>query len=75
MVIRPTPTWSNGPPRTCPNQIADFNAVTNTNNPAAIRFAVCLLNSRWKEGNGYEAELVTGRRQLTMVPASAHTLS
>ena len=44
------------------SEIADFNAVTNTNNPAAIRFAVSSLNARWKEGNGYEAELVTGRK-------------
>ena len=44
------------------SEIADFNAVTNTNNPAAIRFAVSSLNARWKEGSGYEAELVTGRK-------------
>lgn len=44
------------------SEIADFNAVTNTNNPAAIRFAVQALNSRWKDGNGYEADLVTGRK-------------
>ena len=43
-------------------EIADFNAVTNTNNPAAIRFAVSSLNARWKEGVGYEAPLVTGRK-------------
>ena len=34
------------------SEIADFNAVTNTNNPAAIRFAVASLNNRWKEGAG-----------------------
>ena len=44
------------------SEISDFNAVTNTNNPAAIRFAVSSLNARWKEGSGYEAELVTGRK-------------
>lgn len=44
------------------SEIADFNAVTNTNNPAAIRFAVSSLNARWKEGEGYEAPLVTGRK-------------
>ena len=44
------------------SEIADFNAVTNTNNPAAIRFAVSSLNSRWREGNGHDAELVTGRK-------------
>ena len=43
-------------------EIADFNAVTSTNNPAAIRFAVSSLNARWKEGVGYEAPLVTGRK-------------
>ena len=43
-------------------EIADFNAVTNTNNPAAIRFAVSSLNARWKENEGYEAPLVTGRK-------------
>ena len=42
--------------------IADFNAVTQTNNPAAIKFAVAALNQRWRESNGYEAELVTGRK-------------
>ena len=50
-------------------EIADFNAVTNTNNPAAIRFAVSSLNARWKDGVGYEAPLVTGRKAADGVKA------
>lgn len=44
------------------SEINDFNRVANTNDPAAIRFAVSALNSRWKEADGYEAPLVSGRK-------------
>lgn len=43
-------------------EIADFNSVTATNNPAAIRFAVSALHARYRGAEGYEAPLVTGRR-------------
>jgi hypothetical protein len=41
--------------------IDSFNQVTQTNNPAAIRFAVEALNNRFRNQEGYEAPLVTGR--------------
>ena len=41
--------------------IDSFNAVTNTNNPAAIRFAVESLSNRQRAQEGYEAPLVTGK--------------
>ena len=44
------------------SEINDFNAVTNSNEPAAIRFAVGSLHARYKENVGYEAPLVTGRK-------------
>ena len=44
------------------NEIADFNAVTATNNPAAIKFAVQSLASRYRDQYGYEAPLVSGRK-------------
>lgn len=43
-------------------EISDFNAVTNTGNVAAIRFAVESLSTRYKASEGYEAPLVTGRK-------------
>ena len=43
-------------------EIAQFNAVVGTNNPAAIRYAVESLSNRWKSVEGYEAPLVTGRK-------------
>ena len=45
-----------------PADVADFNAVTATNNPAAIKFAVQALSSKWKGAEGYEAPLVTGKK-------------
>lgn len=45
-----------------PAEVADFNAVTQTNNPIAIRFAVQALSSKYRAAEGYEAELVTGRK-------------
>ena len=43
-------------------EVADFNAVTATNNPVAIKFAVQALSAKWKGAEGYEAPLVTGRK-------------
>lgn len=43
-------------------EVDQFNAVINTNNPAAIRFAVESLSNRWRGAEGYEAPLVTGRK-------------
>lgn len=45
-----------------PQEVADFNAVTATNNPVAIKFAVQALSAKWKGAEGYEAPLVTGRK-------------
>ena len=47
--------------------VADFNAVTATNNPAAIKFAVQSLASRYRGDVGYEAPLVTGKAPGTTV--------
>jgi len=44
------------------DEIADFNAVTATNNPAAIKFAVQSLANRYRDKEGYEAPLVSGRK-------------
>lgn len=44
------------------DEIADFNAVTATNNPAAIKFAVQALANRYRNEEGYEAPLVSGRK-------------
>tara|TARA_R100000664_G_C2755796_1_gene143563 strand:- start:500 stop:1342 length:843 start_codon:yes stop_codon:yes gene_type:complete len=41
-------------------EINDYNAVTNSGNPAAIRFAVEALKNRYTAAEGYEAPLVTG---------------
>jgi hypothetical protein len=43
------------------SDVADFNAVTATNNAAAIKFAVQSLTSRYRGDVGYEAPLVTGK--------------
>jgi len=42
-------------------EVADFNAVTATNNPAAIRFAVQALSNKYRGDVGYEAPLVSGK--------------
>lgn len=47
--------------------VADFNAVTATNNPAAIKFAVQSLANRYRGEYGYEANLVTGKAPGTAV--------
>ena len=49
------------------SEIADFNAVTATNNAVAIKFAVQALNARYKEGAGYEADLVTSGKRAASV--------
>ena len=43
-------------------EIDQFNAVIATNNSASIRYAVEVLNTRWKATEGYEAPLVTGKK-------------
>ena len=43
-------------------EVSNFNAVTATNNPVAIKFAVEALTAKWKGAVGYEAPLVTGKR-------------
>lgn len=48
-----------------PADVADFNTVTATNNPAAIKFAVQALSSKWKGAEGYEAPLVTGKKAVS----------
>ena len=45
-----------------PTEIDNFNAVTATNNPAAIRFAVEALNNRYRSEVGYEAPLISGNK-------------
>lgn len=45
-----------------PAEIEQFNAVTNSGNAAAIRFAVEALSNRYRSAEGYEAPLVTGRK-------------
>lgn len=44
-----------------PEEVADFNAVTATNNAIAIKFAVQSLSSKYQKENGYEAPLVSGK--------------
>ena len=45
-----------------PEEIDQFNVVANSNNAAALGFAVEALSNRWKSVEGYEAPLVTGRK-------------
>ena len=42
-------------------ELEQFNAVANTQNYTAIKFAVEALNSRYRQKEGYEAPLVTGK--------------
>lgn len=46
-------------------EIDSYNSVTNSGNPAAIKFAVEALSNRYKSAEGYEAPLVTGKRATT----------
>ena len=43
-------------------EIDSYNQVTNSGNAAAIKFAVEALSNRYKNAEGYEAPLVTGRK-------------
>ena len=52
-----------------PQEIAEFNTVTNSNNPVAIKFAVAALANRYRSDNGFEAELVTGRKAAPQAKA------
>jgi hypothetical protein len=45
-----------------PEEIDSFNSVANSNNAAALSFAVEALSNRWKAVEGYEAPLVTGKK-------------
>ena len=49
------------------SEVAEFNAVTQTNNPVAIKFAVQALKARYDGAVGYEAPLVTGRKAASQV--------
>lgn len=51
------------------NEVNDYNTVTNSGNPAAIRFAVEVLKTRYTASEGYEAPLVTGGKPSTGVKA------
>lgn len=44
------------------DEIDSFNSVANSNNAAALGFAVEALSNRWKSVEGYEAPLVTGKK-------------
>ena len=46
-------------------EIDSYNQVTNSGNAAAIKFAVEALSNRYKNAEGYEAPLVTGRKAAT----------
>ena len=46
-------------------EIDSYNSVTNSGNPAAIKFAVEALSNRYKSAEGFEAPLVTGKRAAT----------
>ena len=41
--------------------VLEFNKVAESNNVAAIKFAVEALNNRYKNSEGYEGQLITGR--------------
>jgi hypothetical protein len=45
-----------------PAEIEDYNAITNSGNPVAIKFAVEAMSNRFRSAEGYEAPLVTGRK-------------
>ena len=45
-----------------PAEVDSYNQVTNSGNVAAIKFAVEALSTRYKNAEGYEAPLVTGRK-------------
>lgn len=41
--------------------VLEFNKVAESNNVSAIKFAVEALNNRYKNSEGYEGQLITGR--------------
>lgn len=43
-------------------EIDSYNSVTNSGNPAAIKFAVEALSNRYRNSEGFEAPLVSGRK-------------
>ena len=43
-------------------EINDYNSITNSGNPTDIKFAVESLANRYRNSEGYEAPLVTGRK-------------
>ena len=43
-------------------EISDFNAITNSGNAAAIKFAVEAMFNRYRSSEGFEAPLVTGKK-------------
>jgi hypothetical protein len=47
------------------DEVDSFNSVANSNNAAALGFAVEALSNRWKSVEGYEAPLVTGKKATT----------
>lgn len=49
------------------SEIEAYNSVTNSGNTAAIKFAVEALSNRYKNAEGYEAPLVTGKRSAPKV--------
>jgi len=44
------------------SEIDSYNSVTNSGNPAAIKFAVEALSNRYRNSEGFEAPLVSGRK-------------
>tara|TARA_R100001082_G_C4348534_1_gene153444 strand:+ start:192 stop:1034 length:843 start_codon:yes stop_codon:yes gene_type:complete len=51
------------------DEINDYNSITNSGNPTAIKFAVESLANRYQSSEGYEAPLVTGRKASSNVKA------
>ena len=51
------------------DEINDYNSITNSGNPTAIKFAVESLSNRYQSSEGYEAPLVTGRKASSSVKA------
>ena len=45
-----------------PEEINDYNSITNSGNATAIKFAVESLSTKYRNAEGFEAPLVTGRK-------------
>ena len=43
-------------------EIGEYNQVTASNDPVAIKFAVAALTNRYRDNSGYEAPLVSGKK-------------